>query len=157
MIKKGSQRIWPSNRKMNEVNWVECPKCGNAVSRNSKECPTCQTNVKAHFDAKDRNGYGAIVIFVLCAVYAVYIRKLLWWLDREFGIDSGTVFSVSLWSVGASIAYIVFIALIPEKSRLSKSKFLMALGVFAMTLIIAMPILYFIFFVGMFIVAALDL
>jgi len=36
------------------INWVKCPECGNAVSDTSKQCPTCNTNIKKYLEEKKR-------------------------------------------------------------------------------------------------------
>lgn len=138
--------------KMAEVNWVECPRCGNAVSRNSSQCPTCGKNVKTYYDKVKSNaiseGCGTIVAIGLFILFAGFIRTGVNKVDQWTGVDPSAQLSIALYTMLVSVLALVVVGLGEHFGFIKNVSVIKRISTVCLVILVILFTLLVVFFLG---------
>lgn len=129
---------------MEETHWVDCPKCGNAISRNSIQCPTCGINAKEHFDANIKEGIQGGIVFIIATILLGCIGFLIIYalnsLEYKYGIGltDALLFTFYIWV--PLLISTLFIGIMNHKKWLPKNRLLTAIEMIIAFFTLGIPI-----------------
>ena len=99
-----------------EIKWVKCPECGNAVAKTSTQCPTCAKDVSAHYKAEEREklegtlGCLALIVVAIASSFAFhFIDSLVYEPFRCFTGLNGVISFIILTLIYVLICYLALL------------------------------------------------